>query len=581
MLRCFLLLLLLTPLAVAPASVHADEADLILHHGKIVTVDSEFRIAEAIAIEGDRILAVGTNEEIRKLAGPKTEQVDLGGKMVIPGLMDSHVHPTGASLYEFDHIIPEMANISDLLAYIRGRAAALEEGAPIRIRQVFITRLEDQRYPTRQELDEAAPRNPVVFSTGPDAMLNSLALEASGIGKGYKVTDGGTGYVELDPKTGEPTGMLRSCGRLIKVGNSGKSPTAQERYDRLKEMLAHYNAVGLTTIADRGASSSAIDLYHQLFKNGELTCRTFLNYSISPGGEWSKVEEQIKRAAEHPLRKPDNMLWIGAIKMFLDGGMLTGSAYMRQPWGVSRIYSITDPDYQGLLYIEHERLVDIVRCAMQHGLQPTAHSVGDGAVHALINAYAEVNREFPVRKHRPCITHCNFMSLEAIEKMKELGIVADLQPAWLHLDGRTLTNQFGEERLTYFQPYKSLFDYGVKVGGGSDHMQKMGDMRSVNPYNPFYGMWITLARQPRWSDKPLHPEQRITREQALRLYTIDNAYILFAEEEKGSLEKGKLADFVILDRDLLTCPLDEVAQIKPVRTYLGGKVVYDAAARSN
>jgi len=153
--------------------------------------------------------------------------------------------------------------------------------------------------------------------------------------------------------------------------------------------------------------------------------------------------------------------------------------------------------------------------------------------------------------------------------------VVDLQPDWLWLDGATLQKQFGNERTKYFQPYKSLFEAGVPVGGGSDHMQKIGSLRSINPYNPFLGMWIALTRQPRWTDQPLRPEQRITREQAIRLYTINNAYITFAEKEKGSLETGKLADLIVLDKDILTCPIEEIKGIQVERTYLGGKLVYE------
>jgi predicted amidohydrolase YtcJ len=159
--------------------------------------------------------------------------------------------------------------------------------------------------------------------------------------------------------------------------------------------------------------------------------------------------------------------------------------------------------------------------------------------------------------------------------MKALGIVADIQPIWLHLDGRTLLKQFGEERTSFFQPYKTLFEQGVVVGGGSDHMQRIGSLRSVNPYNPFLGLWTTLTRQPRWSDAPLHPEQIITREQALKFYTINNAWLTFEEKEKGSLEPGKLADLIVIDRDILTCPVDEVKGITVEQTWLGGKVVYE------
>jgi predicted amidohydrolase YtcJ len=166
------------------------------------------------------------------------------------------------------------------------------------------------------------------------------------------------------------------------------------------------------------------------------------------------------------------------------------------------------------------------------------------------------------------------MSAEAIGKMKELGVVANLQPDWLYLDGATLRKQFGDERLTYFQPYKTLFEQNVMVGGGSDHMQKIGSLRSINQYNPFLGMWITLSRQPRWTDEPLHTEQNLTREQAIRLYTINNAFLTFSEDTKGSLEPGKLADFIVLDRDILTCPLEEVKDIQVEQTYLGGKRIY-------
>jgi len=556
------------------AQVRAQDADLILHHGKIVTVDEKFSIAEALAVKGDRIIAVGSNAEVLKLAGAKTEKIDLLGKTVLPGLADSHVHPTGASVYEFDHPIPEMDTIADVLKYIGSRAAALDKGKWIVIRQVFITRLRDQRYPTRKELDQVAPEHPVLFSTGPDASVNSLALALSGIDRDYKITDGGTGYIERDPATGEPTGILRSCTRIVKAGSSDKSPSTGEKRARLKRLLADYNSVGITSIADRDAGDGAVELYKSLKERGELSCRVFINYSVDAQAPLETIETRIAQAAAHPLHQYDNMLWLRGIKCYLDGGMLTGSAYMQKPWGVSRIYSIADPEYRGLLYIQPEKLRAIAKLALENDLQMTAHSVGDGAVQALVDAYASINDELPVRERRPCITHCNFMSREAIEKMAKLGIVADLQPAWLWLDGKTLLAQFGDERLTYFQPYKTLFEHGVVIGGGSDHMQKIGSLRSVNPYNPFLAMWITLARQPRRADEALHPEQRLSREQAIRLYTINNAYLTFEEKEKGALERGKLADFIVLKQDILTCPEESVKDIEVERTFLGGRLVY-------
>jgi predicted amidohydrolase YtcJ len=560
-------------LILCAASAYTQPADLILHHGKIVTVDPQFHIADAIAIRGDRIVAAGTRAEVAKLAGPNTRQIDMKGKTVLPGLMDSHSHAADASMYEFDHPVPDMETVADVLKYIHARAAVAKEGDWIVLTQVFITRLRDQRFPTRAELDAAAPRNPVYFGTGPDASLNSLALKVSGIDRNFQITDGKPGRIEHDVN-GEPTGIIRSGSRLVKIHSGEKTPTEADRLQRLKMLLADYNSVGLTSISERDLGDEGIELYRRLRDAGELNCRVYVMYSVDAQMPLDQIEARMLKAAQSPLHRYNNMLWVRGTKSYMDGGMLTGSAYMLQPWGVSKVYSITDPSYRGMRYIEAGKLYQMQKFALQHDLQFTAHSVGDGAVQGMIDGYSEVNNDFPVRASRPCITHANFMSAAMIQKMKELGIVLDLQPDWLWLDGATLRKQFGEERTAYFQPYKSLFEAGVPVGGGSDHMQKIGSLRSINPYNPFLGMWITLTRQPRWTDRPLHPEHRISREQAIRLYTINNAYLTFEEKEKGSLEKGKLADLIVLDRDILTCPMDEVRGIQVEQTYLGGKLVY-------
>jgi len=248
---------------------------------------------------------------------------------------------------------------------------------------------------------------------------------------------------------------------------------------------------------------------------------------------------------------------------------------MREPWGVSKIYAITDPTYRGVLNIPRERLVPMVRAAIENGLQFTAHTVGDGAVHVLLDAYEEVDRTLPVRKSRSSITHSNFMSKEAVERAARLGVPVDIQPAWLYLDARTLVSQFGYERMRWFQPLRSIFEAGGIAGGGSDHMQKIGSFRSINPYNPFLGIETTITRRARWYDATLHPEEALTREQAVRFYTANNAYILLRDEEIGSLEAGKLADFIVLDRDILTCPAEEIRATRIERTYVGGKVAFE------
>jgi predicted amidohydrolase YtcJ len=569
-----LLVSILVTLVFATGSRRQPAPSHIFHNGRIVTVDPQFRIVDAMAIRDGRIAAVGARADVVKLAGPETQQVDLGGKTVLPGLIDSHVHAPDAAMYEFDGPIPDMESIEDVLAYLRARAEKTEPGRWITLSQVFITRLREQRYPARAELDRVAPKNPVAFRTGPDASLNSMALSVSGIDSTFRVPEGEPCRVERDAN-GQPTGILRNCARYIKSESSRPSPSEADRLARLKQLLADYNSVGITSIVDANADRGGVELYRKLREQNTLTCRTFLAYGVDAQAPLEKVEAAIREAASNPLHQYNDMLWLRGIKAFLDGGMLTGSAYMRQPWGVSKIYAIDDPQYRGVRFIEAEKLYHIAKLALANDLQFTAHSQGDAAVDAMVEAYERINRsDFPVRDRRPSITHASFMSAEAIEKMRTLGVVANLQPAWLYLDGVTLRQHFGVERLTYFHPYRTLFERGVTVGGGTDHMQKIGSLRSINPYNPFLGMWITLVRQPRGSQEPLHPEQNLTREQAIRLYTINNAFLTFEETRKGSLEPGKFADFIVIDRDILTCPVEQVKDIQVEATYLGGSRLY-------
>jgi len=548
--------------------------ELILHHGRIATVDSGFNIRQAMAIEAGRIRAAGTDQEVLALRGPATEVLDLDGKLVIPGLIDSHAHAANAALTEWEHPIPTLETIRDVLDYIRTRAQAVPEGDWIEVRQVFITRLREQRYPTRAELDEVAPKHPVLFATGPDASLNSLALRRSGIDRDFQVSDGGSGFAEKDAQ-GEPTGILRNATRYVKVEGSRRRPSAADKVERLRLLFADYNQVGITSICDRDAGFGEVEIYQTLHAGSRQTVRVSLSHHIESIGPMAGVQTAIRQVGEHPLfRAGDDWLRIIGIKVYLDGGMLTGSAYLRAPWGVSTIYSIRDPNYRGVLFIPRERLVPMVRAAWEAGLQFTAHAVGDGAVHALLDAYAEVNKDVPLQRPRACISHSNFMSREAIEQAARLGVMVDIQPAWLYLDTHTLVKQFGADRLRYFQPLQSLFTAGATAGGGSDHMQKIGSLRSINPYNPFLGMATAITRRSKQYPEPLHPEEALSREQALRFYTMNNARLLGCESKVGSLEPGKLADLVVLGTDLLRCPEDQIAGTRVLRTYVGGKLVY-------
>jgi len=557
-------------------------ADLILQQGKIVTVDPDFTIVSSLAIRDGRIVAVGTDEEIAHWTGPDTQRIDLAGKMVLPGLIDSHVHPGGASMYEAHHKIPHMETIDDVLAYIRDRAEIVPKGEWIRTSQIFITRLKEQRYPTREELDAAAPHHPVLFRTGPDASANSLALQENGIDAEFAKDH--PEHVMVDPATGEPTGILRQAGRVLKSRSNStrRNITQEERDARLVQLLQDYNRWGITGAIDRNCGNSGQAQYQRLLADGKLTVRMRLSRGLSPNTDFDTIEKRLDTFANDPLfTDPHPRLGIIGVKVFLDGGMLTGSAFFSSPWGISRIYGIDDPAYRGMRYIEDPRLTDLVKATVSRNLAFTAHCQGDGAVGSLVRAYQRVNRELPVATTHSSITHSSFMSPEAIQGAADVGIGVDLQPAWLYLDARTLIDQFGTDRLAHFIPLKSLFDAGIICGGGSDHMQKIGSLRSVNPYNPFFGMWVTVTRSAKWYDDAVHPEQALNREQMIRYYTINNAWLMRMEDQIGSLEPGKRADFIIIDRDLLACPPEEMKQTQVLATYLDGqKLNVDTQSKS-
>ena len=313
--------------------------EAIYHNGRILTVDSHFAVEQAMAIRDHRIAAIGSDTQVLALAGPDTQLIDLHGRTVLPGLIDSHVHAASASVFEFDHTVPTMQTVADVLDYVRARAAVVPPGQLIVVNQVFVTRLNDQRFPTREELDQAAPQHPVCFRTGPDASLNTLALAKSGIDRNYQVPADVTAKVERHADTGEPTGMVRNVTKVFRVDDPTASPTQQQRQASLVKMLADYNSVGITSIAERSVSPDSLALFSSLHQADRLTCRVFLNWLVEPNAAWPDVEKQVRVAIEHPLHAYNDRLWLRGVKVFLDGGMLTGSAYMRQPWGLSRIYS--------------------------------------------------------------------------------------------------------------------------------------------------------------------------------------------------------------------------------------------------
>ncbi|MBY0228032.1 MAG: amidohydrolase [Gemmataceae bacterium] len=544
-------------------------ADLIIRDAKVVTLDAKSSVAQAVAVRAGKIVAVGTKEAVLKLKEKGTRVIDAKGMTLLPGLYDSHVHPVGVVTTELADPPPVIRSLKDAFARIREQAKKKKEGDWIVLRYVFPTRLDEARFPTLAELDAVAPRHPVLFHAGPASMVNTAALRRSGITRETKSPPDG---MLVKDARGEPTGMIRNAYSLLKgVPREGDRVAAKDLREGVRKLFALYNEQGITSIADRAGSKAGLDLYRSLAKAGELTVRVNCSRGFDPGADPDKQLDRLEKEGG-PTGHGDDLVRTGPLKLFLDGGMLNGTAYMRQPWPPGPTYQVTEKDYRGLLFIKPERLADVVLAATRRKWQVTAHTAGEAAMDHLLDAYAVAHRRASVKDLRLCITHANFPSKDNLARCKEMGVVADVQPAWLYKDGSTLAKVLPKERMRWFQPYKSWLAHTV-IGGGSDHMLRYDSLDSTNPWNPWLGIWTALARKTERAGVLL-PEERLTREQALRMYTMGSAFICHEEKAKGSIEVGKLADLVLIDRDILACPVEGIKETKAVLTVVDGKIVH-------
>lgn len=567
MTKVLLGLLLIGALLGLPAR---ETADTIYYRGQIVTMWDARPVAEAVAIRGNRFLLVGSNREVLRTAGPATTKIDLQERTALPGLIDSHVHPISAALAEREETLPAMRSIADVQAYIRQQAARRLPDQLILVPKIYASRLKERRYPTREELDAAAPSRPVMTDNGFAAVLNSFLLAKLGINR--DTPQPGDGKI-IKGDNGEPTGLILGASQLLDPLREPQPPTHADQVWALKQMQRRYNQVGITSIIDRGLQADGFRAYQELHRKGELTVRGYLTYLISGRGAPQQAREEIERLP-FVTGWGDDWLRVGSLKALLDGGILIGTAYLREPYGANtKIYGYDDPAYRGALAVPRENVIEMARVANRLGWQMTAHATGGGALDVLLDAYEAADREQSIRERRFTVTHGNFPNEQAIARAKKLGAVFDCQPAWLHADGPAIKDVFGPERMSHFLPLRSLLDAGVVVAGGSDHMLRFDPRQSINPYHPFFGIWMAITRQT-VDGTVLNPEQRIDRREALRMWTLNAAYLSFEEKTKGSIEPGKFADLVVISKDFLACPVDEIKDIETLLTVVDGKVVF-------
>jgi len=541
-----------------------------VHNAKVLTVDGKFTVAEAIAVTGNRISSVGTSAAILKGRTAATKLIDAKGRTVLPGLIDAHVHAAGAGASEFRAKLPPLDSFAAVQAFLRAQAAKTPKGQWIVVPRTFPTRLAEMRMPTREVLD-VVTEHPVGFDASYVWVVNSYALKISGIDRNTKNPPGGE--IGRDAK-GEPNGILRNANRLLRGLRSSDPLPRADKLAALKDQLQRYVDAGLTAIGDRAVGDEDIGLYQELARANQLPLRVVMTWRIDSSGPTEQVVEKIRTSPYQPGPAGSDWLRFGTFKVTLDGGMTIGTAFQRAPYGEfgKQLYGQQNPDSRGQLFLDPPKLLAIMSAARDRGWQLTAHSQGGGAIDALLDCFEALNAKKPIAPTRSHLMHASFQSPDAIARLAKLGLPADVQPAWLYKDGPALKKVFPGNGLRYFIPLKTYRDKGVMLVGGSDHMIGHDKNNATNPYNPFQGMWTAVTRK-MTNGEVLFAEERISRQDALRMYTVWAAHLQQAEKERGSIEKGKLADFVIIDRDYMTVAEDGIKDLQPVTVVLDGKVV--------
>ena len=476
----------------------------LFYNGKIITVDAAESITEAFVVEGEKIIETGQSKAL--LARHRNAvRHDLRGKTVIPGLNDSHAHPLNSSLSEADEDIPVVKSVKEVLTWVRRQAILKPKGSWLYIHRIYPVRLRELRLPTLAELDAAAPDHPVFLNGAFSGMVNTCAL------KMHKISgDNRHEGVVLDPKTGTPTGVLhRSAYSLIGHEEEGRKPRAK-RIALAKKMLAEYNSMGITSITETVWEKEEWPLLNAMAEDEALSVRIHVNYMPA----MPKTRQETLDLISHVNFRTgsgDEWLKMGPFKTFVDGGLLTGTAFMLEPWGrkAGELFG-TAEGYRGNCNYTLEQLTDVVMVAAENGFNFICHATGSGAVDLVLRAYEAVNEKIPLKGKRFQLLHGNFFSPEVLDKCAAMGIVLDLQPAWFYKDVEALTALLGKKRMAHFHPYRDMLKKGLLICSGSDHMAKFDPQDSINPYNPFFGLYALSARTTE-KGTLFKPEQALTR----------------------------------------------------------------------
>jgi predicted amidohydrolase YtcJ len=524
--------------------------ETVFINGHIITVDHKFSIAQAVAISRGRFTAVGSNADVKKLAGPQTTTIDLKGQTVIPGLADDHLHDAGGGP---GVDLSRARAVADVLAAIATHVRQSNPGDVIVSNSDWHeAQLKEHRLPYRRDLDSVSPDNPVVLVRGGhEYILNSAALKKWNITKDTPQLPGGR--ITRD-SNGELNGELIDRAKsLVQL-----PPAPKLTLEELAAQHRKLNAAGLTSIRYPGASADQFRMLQEMARTGRLTIRVNQLLRFPAADDAAKMRAAI---AGSGLKQDDGDEWVrvGGMKMAVDGGFEGG--WMREPyvepWGEKGTF-------RGVNTMKQAAYTDVVRELNREGWRVATHAVGDAAIDEVLDAYEAANADRSIVGRRWSLEHGFIPQPDQFPRMRKLALVISAQDH-LYLAGPSLVNYWGPARAGRTTPMREYLDQGFTVAGGTDS--------AVVPYPPLWVFYHFVTRDT-ISGGVMGADQKISRKEALQVQTINNAYLTFEEKTKGSIEPGKLADLVVLPEDILTCPAKHIEQMNVTMTMVGGKIVY-------
>ncbi|MEW6320841.1 MAG: amidohydrolase [Acidobacteriota bacterium] len=560
------------------AATQPAPADRVLVNGAVLTVDEADRVAQAVAIAGGKIVAVGTTEDILRWAGPGTERIDLAGRAVTPGLIDAHVHfHSGGTqrLFVLDVGHPQVTSIEDVAREVRAQAAKLPAGAWIEGRGWDEGKLAERRLITARDLDRAAGDHPVYLTqtTGHYGVANSVALTLAGITR--DTPDPPNGTIDRYPD-GTPTGVLKESAQGLVRRHI--PPRSQADFARgIRELARAFNAEGMTGAKDPGVSPLAWEAYKAVQASGDLTVRVF---ALWPGGSTLEAAERlIAERGEMTRRREataDDRLVAGGVKLFMDGSGGARTAWLHEDWSLN--YTGVDAGNRGYPAADAEVIRAMIHRYHDAGLHVSTHAIGDRAIDWVVDTYQAALARRPAKGLRHGIIHANIPTDHALAVMAELQRTWDAgypEPSaaftwWL---GDTYAGNFGQARALRLNPFATFKARGIRWANGSDF--------SVTPFPARYGLWSAVTRETLLGVHGTHPfgrDEAVDVRTALRAVTIWAARQMFLEDKIGSIEVGKYADLAVWDRNPYEVPAAALKDMTCTMTMVGGQVVYRAAA---